>query len=242
MWEEPRPERLRHIESKRRREIVSSLIAYAIIFGVAAVLLYAGVIDWRGGPGEEVALPAPAIRPGPTAAPPPPQHRPGATSDRPAPDRVNTEPSTRSYAPTNTARGDPSVLRTLTDTCRYWVEQNTRGQYSGNQEVACRDMATYARNHGFPVPMISGRAPSVPSPSSESFTQRRPDIYVDECGRHSYGSIAYRQCRANEKRRLTSECQRLREQSVHATGSGREQLRALVSATCSASDRYRIVQ
>ena len=242
MWEKPRPERLRHIESKRRREFVSSLIAYTIILGVVAVLLYGGVIDWRGDPGEDTALPAPASRPGPSAAPPPPQYRPGATINRTAPDRVSPEPSTSSYAPTNTARGDPNVMRTMTETCRYWVQQNTRGQYSGNQEVACGDMATYARNHGFPVPMISGRAPSVPSPSSESLTQRRPDIYVDECGRHSYGSIAYRQCRAIEKRRLSNDCQTLRERLVHATGSGREQLRARVSATCSAADQYRIVQ
>lgn len=242
MWEEPRPERLRRDKAARNRDAFQSLIAYAVILGVAVMLVKVGAIDLGGKRATAPAIPAPEVTPRlPTTAPAgPPPH--GSADSRAMPDPVTLGPATSSRTPTNTALGDPNVMRTMTETCRYWVQQNTRGQYSGNQEVACRDMATYARNHGFPVPTISGRAPSVPSPSSESFTQRRPDIYVDECDRYSYGSIAYRQCRANEKRRLSNECQQLKERLVHATGSGREQLRALVSAMCSASDRYRIVQ
>ncbi|HUH00301.1 MAG TPA: hypothetical protein VMQ83_14160, partial [Gammaproteobacteria bacterium] len=210
MWEQPRPERLRHIESKRRREVVSSIIAYAIIFGVTAVLLYAGVIDWRGGPGEETALPAPTSRPSPPAAPTPPQHRPGATVNRTAPERVNPEPATRSFGPTNTARGDPSVLRTLTDTCRYWLEQNTRGQYSGNQEVACRDMTQYARTHGYAVPSIGGSGPRLPSSTRDASPARGVSVAVEQCEGYEYGSIGYRQCRAGEKRRLADWCKSLR--------------------------------
>ncbi len=242
MWEEPRPERLRHIESKRRREVVPSLIAYTIIFGVTAVLLYADVIDWRGGPGEETALPVPISRPGPRAAPPPPQHRPNVTINRPVPDRVSPEPSTSSYAPTNAARGDPSVLRTLTHTCRYWVEQNTRGQYSGNQEVACRDMAQYARTHGFAVPSIVGSGPRLPSGTPDASAARGVRITVEQCEGHGYGSISYRQCRAGEKRRLTDWCSSLRTRRNNARGATRDTLSGHVSAVCSEADRYEIVR
>src|SRR5690606_30550726 len=104
---------------------------------------------------------------------------------------------------------DSGVLRTLTDTCRYWVEQNTRGQYAGNQELACRDMAEYARTHGYPVPSIGGSSPGVPSATRDTTTGRNVRVAVNECEGHGYGSISYRQCRAGEKQRLTDWCKNL---------------------------------
>lgn len=242
MWEEPRLERLRHIDSKRRREVVSSVIAYAIIFGVAAVLLNAGVINWRGAPDDETALPTPTVQPDPPPVPRPTQRPPGATISRTSPDPVSPQSTTRSFRPTNTARGDPSVLRKLTDTCRYWVEQNTRGQYSGNQDVACRDMAEYARNHGYPVPSIVGSSPRLPSNTLDTSAKRSVHVQVNDCEGHGYGSISYRQCRASEKQRLTNWCKRLITERDSARGARRDRLNRDVTAVCSEANRYAIVR
>jgi hypothetical protein len=241
MWEEPRPERLRDRDSVRNRDVGKSVLAWAIIASAAVILLKTGVIDLgRKDRSDPPPAPAEHTRPAPTG--PETTQPQWSNGQRIAPDPGATLPTQRSDSRPSTARGDPNVMRTLTDTCRYWVQQNTQRQYSGNQEIACRDMAAYAREHGFPVPTISGRGPSIPSAPRENYTQSRPTIYVHECDRNSYGSIAYRQCRANEKRRLSNECQRLRDQLEYATGPGRPQLLARTSETCAAADRYRTVQ
>jgi hypothetical protein len=115
------------------------------------------------------------------------------------------------------------------------------GQYWGNQQMACQEMAAYAREHGFTVPAITGRAPSLPSETHNTSPRHRVSIYVNECNAHTYGSVAYRQCRAREKRRLTNECQALRNRLEYETGASREPLLARTSTTCSAAERYRIV-
>ena len=242
MWEEPRPERLRHIDSKRRQEVVSSVISYAIIFGLIAILLNAGVINWRGGAGGQAALPAPTVQPDPPAAPRPAQRQPGATATRTTPEPVRPEGATSRFGPTNAARGDPSVVRTLTDTCRYWVEQNTRGQYSGNQETACRQMTEYARTHGYTVPSIVGGSPRLPSDAGGTSAGRNVRVAVNECESHGYGSISYRQCRASEKQRLTNWCNSLTARRDSARGATRDTLNQHVTAVCSEANRYAIVR
>jgi hypothetical protein len=243
MWEEPRPERLRELDSDRSGSIEKSVLAWAVIFGVAAILLKVGAID-LGRKDERVQPPAPepVIQAPPTVARPTPARSRSATDPGTTPDARAERPPQRRQPATNTARGDPSVMRTLIDTCQYWVTENTNGQYWGNQQMACQEMVTYAREHGFPVPAITGRAPSLPSESHNTSPQHRVSIDVNECNAHTYGSVAYRQCRAREKRRLANECQALRNRLEYETGASRESVRARASATCSEAERYRIVQ
>jgi len=246
MWEEPRPERLRQIESKRRREVVSSVIAYAVIFGVAAILWNANFINSRGGPGDEPNQSAPTVQPDPpaaprSAAPQPAQRQPEITVNRTPADPFSPGTTSRS-APTRAARGDPSVLRGLTDTCRYWVEQNTRGQYSGNQETACRQMTEYARTHGYQVPSIGGSSPRLPSGTRETSAGQSVRVDVNQCEGHGYGSISYRQCRASEKQRLTNWCNSLTARRDSARGTSRDTLSLQATAVCSEANRYAIVR
>ena len=68
------------------------------------------------------------------------------------------------------------------------------------------------------------------------------DVTVDECERFRAGSIAHRQCRAREARRLRDECdeQRVRVDAVGAKPTRLE--RATAAAVCRAADRYEIVR
>jgi len=132
-------------------------------------------------------------------------------------------------------------LQTLAETCRYWTAQNTRGQYLGNQQMACQEMVSYAQQHRLPVPSVGGSGPSIPAPSREPSATTRMSVHVDQCERYGYGSVQYRQCRAIEKQRLTDSCRSLREKRDGARGALYERLSREASAVCSAADLYRIV-
>jgi hypothetical protein len=242
MWEEPRPERLRKDNSDRSRDVLHSLLAYAIIIFVVVILLNAGVIDWRGWTGREQATPAMEQRPSAPAAVPGSVPAQGSGRATVPPDRNTDRPAAPARAPTSAARGDTHVMQRLTETCRYWTQQNTRGHYSGNQEMACREMIAYAREHGFPVPAVGGSGPRLPAGASDSTVRSRLTVHVDQCDRHGYGSIDYRRCRANEKRRLTEWCGSLRAQRDGARGTRRDTLNLHVTAVCSEADRYQIVR
>lgn len=170
---------------------------------------------------------------------------------RPPPPRVDhpqrTDPSPalpRAPAPLREyhaeSRGDPGVFQSLTDTCRYWTEQNTRGQYSGNEQIACNQMNQYARDFGMRAPAISGRGPALPA--QRHAPQANPSVYVDECERFGRTTIAFRQCRAAEQDRLTNSCHSLRTQFDRAAGAHRDNLRRQMQAVCSEASRYQIVR
>ncbi len=163
------------------------------------------------------------------------------TATRPTARPETSRPANRSLAPTNTARGDPGVLRTLTDTCRYWTAQNTDGQFRGNQEMACRDMVSYAREHGMTVPPVGGSGPKLPAPTREPAVRPPVQVHVDQCERYGYGTIGYRQCRANEKQRLTNLCNELRAQKATARGAQYDRVSQRASAVCREADLYEIV-
>jgi hypothetical protein len=240
MWEKPRPERLRRLDEDRKQQFRQSVIAYSIVFAAVAFLVKASM-DNRD-----------ASRRSGKPQTPVPQHHPSPVSPESELTRPQTggpvapDPSARRRAPqrslTNTARGDPEVMRSLIETCTYWTQQNTRGQYAGNQEMACRSMAAYAHEHGFSVPQVSVRMPASSAGSTTGTSGAGPQVYVDECTRHTYGSVAYRQCRASEKRRLSDECQNLRNRLETAHGPGRAKLLARTTATCSMANSYQIVR
>jgi hypothetical protein len=233
MWEEPRPDRLSALEDSPRASPLGAFIAIAAIAGVGFLLWNKGVFEPLLRPAEEP----------PSVAPAPPAATPAGEDQRPAPAHVE-RPLRVPSGPTGTAttrRGDPSVLERLTETCHYWVTQNTRGQYSGNQQVACDDMARYAREFGMAVPYVPGGVARSSGSNPSSSSQRGIRVSVDECERHGYGSVDYRQCRAAEQRRLDNWCGSLRTNLESARGAQRDSLRARMDAVCLEARRYQIV-
>jgi hypothetical protein len=218
MWEEPRPERIPGRDEAPAVNLVRLLITVALISGVTLVLSNKLWPGFSRAPGNE--LPPPAAEAAPARPPAP----------RPAPPRPQGTVS----------RGDPSVLRTLSETCRYWTEQNTRGQYSANQQMACDDMSRYAREFGMRAPVISGRGPAMPT--QRSTAQPASPIYVNQCEALGQTTIDYRQCRAAEQDRLNNWCHSLRTQLDGATGARRDTLRRDAQAVCGEASRYQIVR
>lgn len=237
MWEEPRPERVRQVGTDRDKSGIWLLVGLMAMVAVVAILVDMGILEPLLGRGEEFA---PVVPSAPVASPRPIE--PDARRPAPTPEAPGISSSMRT-APSSsgTARGDLGLLSSLTETCRYWTAQNTHGQYQGNQQMACRDMASYAQQHGLPVPSVGGSGPSVPVRSREPTATTRADIRVDQCERYGYGSVQYRQCRANEKRRLTDSCRSLRDERDRARGALYETLSRQASAMCSAAELYRIV-
>jgi hypothetical protein len=230
MWEEPRPDRRSALEDSPRASPLGAFIAIAAIAGVCFLLWNKGVFEPLLRPAEE----PPSVAPAPSATTP-------AAAPAPAPvERSLRSPSSPSGSAT-TRRGDSSALERLTETCRYWVTQNTRGQYSGNQQLACDDMASYAREFGMAVPYVPGGVARSSGSNPSSSSQRGIHVSVDECERHGYGSVDYRQCRAAEQRRLDNWCGSLRTNLESARGAQRDSLRARMDAVCLEARRYQIV-
>jgi hypothetical protein len=233
MWEEPRPERVPREESTQEKVIIW-FVRLLILAGVAAIIFNAIQRQQIRAPAPPAAIPE-SQAPAPAPARPPETRR----STVPPPSSM---PPPRREAPRSrdTPRGDPNVLRTLTDTCRYWTQENTRGQFDGHQQTSCEKMVRYAREFGMAIPSIAGPNPQhSPTTRGSTSTIRVP---VDECERFSYGSINYRQCRASEQRRLTEYCNALRAQREAARGEHYQTLSRTMQAVCSAADRYQIVR
>ena len=233
MWEEPRPDRLSALDDPPRTSRLGTFVAVTAIAGVGFLLWSKGVFEPLLHRGEEP----------PAVAPAPPAVTPAPTSPRatlPPVERPLRAPSSPSGSAT-TRRGDPGVLNRLAETCRYWVTQNTRGQYSGNQQMACDDMASYAREFGMALPYIPSGV--VRSPGSNALASNQGGIHVrvDECERHGYGSVSFRQCRAAEQRRLDTWCGSLRKDLESARGAQRDVIRARMDAVCAGARRYQIV-
>jgi len=235
MWEDPRPERIRELESRRSSTVGPALVAFAAIAGVLAIMINADLVPWT-----EPDTPAvPDLDP-PSEPTPPVKGTRQLRSTPPDPTGSSRAQATSPARPVE--RGNPDVLQQLTQTCRYWTEQNTQGQYAGYQQMACNDMTRYATKFG----MTPGPVAASPNRPEASITRSQAtagiSVAVDQCEHHGFGSIKYRQCRASEKNRLTALCGELRAQSQSARGTRYEALSLRAQATCRAADRYEIVR
>lgn len=87
------------------------------------------------------------------------------------------------------------------------------------------------------------KAPSKPRKprSSSSRATKAEAAQGDDCGGFDYGSIAYRHCRADEKKRLTKLCGQLSAKADRAHGEKRVKLKASAATQCRAARQYRIV-
>jgi hypothetical protein len=235
MWEEPRPERIPGKDVAPVVNLVRLLITVALVSGVTLILsnkLWPGFVR------------TPAVEPPPAseAAPAGPPSSP-VMNDRPRNDGLPASPRAAPPPPREQRtmnRGDPGVLQSLANTCRYWTEQNTHGQYSGNQQMACNDMTRYAREFGMQAPTVSGRGPALPT--QRSIPEAGPSVHVNQCGQFGHTTIAYRQCRADEQERLNNWCKSLQTQFDRASGPLRDTLRRDAQAVCGEASRYQIVR
>lgn len=90
-----------------------------------------------------------------------------------------------------------------------------------------------------PMPLPS-REPSQPK-SQPGNGLRYVDVRLKDCrGLFGYGSIRYRECRAEVAERLRRDCIGYQQEASQASGKGRETLRALARSYCRESDRYRV--
>ena len=235
MWEDPRPDRIRDLKRRGPSRAGPVVIAIAAVAGFVAILINSGLIEQFRVPDAPPPAAEPAIgqppSPGetlrPAVSPPPPRHAPAAP---------------RTPSQSTPQRGDPALLQRLTQTCRYWTEQNTRGQYDGHQQLACDDMTRYAQQFGMAIQPARTQRPQAQGTTPRTSSGAQVSVYVDQCERHGYGSIDFRRCRANEKNRLTEQCRSLQAQRQRAQGTHFESLSRRAQAVCREADRYEIVR
>lgn len=126
------------------------------------------------------------------------------------------------------------------------VAEARRGGLPGRSGTACREyeLATAARGD----PTVNMMA-SVTPPPSRSPPQRRSSqpetvqatVIAQSCESLGYGSIRYRECRADEKRRLLRICDLSQERAENATGEMRQPLKQIARENCHIADLYQIV-
>lgn len=84
-------------------------------------------------------------------------------------------------------------------------------------------------------------APSAVAPHRRASEPERAQMTGGVCGVHPYGSIAYRECRASEKKRLLALCKRATDNAEATLGAYREQMKETARAHCRTAELYRIV-
>lgn len=105
-----------------------------------------------------------------------------------------------------------TALNSRRKTCEYWTQENTQGQFEGLQTTACKDWRALAAQLGVatePVQIRQRDAARAPANArAVSSVAARADVPVHQCTEFVSGSIAYRNCRNVEKRRLDEACRR----------------------------------
>lgn len=147
---------------------------------------------WMNEP--EIAVPAalPDVRPSPQPAP--------------APAPLDVAPvQIRTPAPARSVEDIVAELARRAQTCTFWSTRANDTAGKIYRDRACREMRQYAASTG-------QRAPSIDMRQQAPRTGTKPKkksriIRLNECADHDYGSIRYRQCRANESQRLRAMCQ-----------------------------------
>lgn len=69
-----------------------------------------------------------------------------------------------------------------------------------------------------------------------------PTLVPHECRMYAYGSIRYRECRADEKKRLLAVCAREKKWADRTSGEQRQMAKAVAAANCRVAELYEIVK
>ena len=129
---------------------------------------------------------------------------------------------------------------------RQWCVDSVRGgRPPAGYANACDQFA--ARSRQSLPPAVPQQAPPPPSraepaPRPPVKTRPAPAVIVNECEHERYGSIAYRQCRKDEWKRLKLWCFDLNERANVAKGKELKEVMRWRTPVCLASERYQIVK
>jgi len=155
-----------------------------------------------------------------------------------APAAATTMPAIQTDSP-------PLTVEQLRAACV--AEVRVAGKPSRNASTACaRYEAAVA--HGGDTSINVADAPEYrydtpqtrPRPRQDQ--RVRPTLIAYECGNHSYGSIAFRNCRATEKKRLMAACRRGKQSAERAQGELRASSWPVAVANCRVADLYEIIK
>lgn len=129
---------------------------------------------------------------------------------------------------------------------RQWCVESVRGGTPpAGYTNACDQFAARSRQTLPPpapkrVPDSPRRAEPAPRPPVK--TRPRTAVTVNECEHERYGSIAYRQCRKDEWKRLKLWCFDLNERANVAKGKELKEVMRWRTPVCLAYERYQIVK
>jgi hypothetical protein len=127
------------------------------------------------------------------------------------------------------------------------AEVRSAGKPSGSASTACaRYEAAAAQGGDTSINIADTPAYRYDSPQTRPQTRRdqrvRPTLVAYECANHSYGSIAFRNCRAAEKKRLMEACRRGKQSAERAQGEPRAASWPLAVANCRVAELYEIIK
>lgn len=205
------------------RKVFSGLF---VVVAVAAIAVF-GTPPWN------LVVPQPQ-RVAPEVSPLPEAPQPIATPEvRTEPSPVVVQPlpsiSVQKYQVDEAAEA-AATLERYRQTCAFWSSRS--GDAAGRifRTRACKQMRDYAKSTG-------QRAPVVKIQKRSKATARKPErktrrVVPKECTQHEYGSVRFRQCRAQESQRLKKMCQ------FHQQREERTQ----AAEWCAAYESYQIVK
>lgn len=145
-------------------------------------------------------------------------------------------------------------MRPSTARCAYGRRNHERSgdaQPLVNSQRACQQFEQASRAALAPANRPTQRPrprpeqrPAQPAPPPSRPTSPTYRVQVNECRQHVAGSIRYRECRADEAKRLRRECIRWRNHADHPATVGRElaKARGWARSFCFEAGRYRIVE
>lgn len=123
-----------------------------------------------------------------------------------------------------------ATLERYRQTCEFWSSRS--GDAAGRifRKRACNQMRDFAKSTGQRVPTVNIKKSA--KTSAKKLARKSVRVVPKECTQHDYGSVRYRQCRAQESQRLKKMCQ------FHQQREERSQ----AAQWCAAYESYQIVK
>lgn len=178
-------------------------------------------------------------------------HAPTDQADAPVTTQADVAPSPAARELETTLAPAPAPdLATLRANC---VEEARSGKgLSASLNRACAEFAAASRAE-LPAPKQEPppRSNSTPEFRSDKQARNAPaapgnglpytEVMLADCeGRHGYGTIDYRRCRAKQAEDLRRQCRELTQRADRASSYERQKLRMYARSYCRESDRYRV--
>lgn len=131
-------------------------------------------------------------------------------------------------------------LHEFAEPCRFWRARADEKNTEALREAACNKLRDFARSTGFPMPDVGN--PHVSALGLVADGPRAARVVVPDCSAiYRYGSIPYRQCRAEIKAWLHRWCLQLAQENNAPGSRPQDRDYARQQAVCSADEQYAIV-